>query len=199
MTSSSPSSATAGEPHLCLLLALRALAYYDLTPPHRFHHRSTLYGFTPVERRRRLERPLPRHALDRAAQAAALRQQEQLARRQQQERERQTESAPVPRQPAGPSSVAPVTSSPTAAITPERALQIQAGLSAFHQQVVSRQGGSDAPVPRVLRWVSGHMAARGAAPPTMGELETVLGALAAQDAVMLTDDEASGTATVWFV
>lgn len=84
-------------------------------------------------------------------------------------------------------------------VTPERAQEIQTSLSSFRDTVISRQASSDAPVPKVVDWVSAHMLGRGKAACTADEMNIVLEALSERDALMITDDASHSYRTVWFI
>jgi histone H4 len=107
-------------------------------------------------------------------------------------------------QPASRRNVAPETpedgqKDAQACVTPERAQEIQTSLSSFRDTVIARQASSDAPVPKVVDWVSAHMLGRGKAACTPEEMNIVLEALSERDALMLTDDESHSYRTVWFI
>jgi len=84
-------------------------------------------------------------------------------------------------------------------VTPERAQEIQVSLSSFRDTVIARQASSDAPVPKVIEWVSAHMLGRGKTACTPAEMDIVLEALCEKDALMITDDDAHNYKTVWFI
>lgn len=84
-------------------------------------------------------------------------------------------------------------------VTPERAQEIQTSLSSFRDTVIARQASSDAPVPKVVEWVSAHMLGRGKTACTADEMNIVLEALSDRDALMITADESHSYRTVWFV
>lgn len=86
-----------------------------------------------------------------------------------------------------------------AEVLPERAQDIQLALAAYRDTVVARKSRSDAPINTVLQWINGHMAGRNKHVCENGELDVVLEALQEQDAIMVTEDEASRQRTLWFV
>jgi len=86
-----------------------------------------------------------------------------------------------------------------AAVTPERAQEIQTSLSSFRDTVIARQASSDAPVPKVVDWVAAHMLGRGKSACTVEEMNIVLEALSKRDALMITDDASHSYKTVWFL
>lgn len=84
-------------------------------------------------------------------------------------------------------------------VSPERAQDIQTSLSAFRDTVIARQASSDAPVPKVVDWVSAHLLGRGKEACTMAEMDIVLEALSDRDALMVTHDDEHSFKTVWFI
>lgn len=184
----------------CIFIALRCHIYASFHPIIRFRlaARRTLYGFAMTEKRRRLSRPLQQHHLEAATARVAA-------------RGAITPSPFVVKPVAGahtagkgPTTRAGLTAgkvsvSPGNPVTPARAGDIQTSLSAFRDTVIARQASSDASVPRVAEWVAAHLLGRGKPACSVEELEVVLDALKEQDAVMLTEDEARKSRTVWFV
>lgn len=84
-------------------------------------------------------------------------------------------------------------------VSPERAQDIQTSLSAFRDTVIARQASSDAPVPKVVDWVSAHLLGRGKEACSMAEMDIVLEALSDRDALMVTHDDEHSFKTVWFI
>lgn len=86
-----------------------------------------------------------------------------------------------------------------ASVSPERAQDIQTSLSSFRDAVIARQASSDAPVPKVVEWVSAHLLGRGKEACSMAEMDIVLEALSDRDALMVTHDDEHSFKTVWFI
>ncbi|KAI8102466.1 hypothetical protein M9435_006067 [Picochlorum sp. BPE23] len=84
-------------------------------------------------------------------------------------------------------------------VSPERAQDIQTSLSSFRDTVIARQASSDAPVPKVVDWVSAHLLGRGKEACSMAEMDIVLEALSDRDALMVTHDDEHSFKTVWFI
>lgn len=84
-------------------------------------------------------------------------------------------------------------------VSPERAQDIQTSLSTFRDTVIARQASSDAPVPKVVEWVSAHLLGRGKEACSMAEMDIVLEALSDRDALMVTYDDEHSFKTVWFI
>ena len=172
----------------------------------------TLYGYAFTEKRQRLTKPIPASRLAAAAARVAIR-----ARTPPMEEDHEeiviAEKTPEPvtskrkvvkkKTPQSERPQAPITpvnpEGSNVRVTPERAQEIQSALSAFRDSVIARQASSDAPIPKVVEWVSAHLSGRGKAMCTEAEVDVVLEALSERDAIMITEDEGHGFRTVWFI
>jgi histone H4 len=95
-------------------------------------------------------------------------------------------AAPAPAPAAAPALAAPAPAAPAPAeLAAPRAAQIQAALAAFQAAVLERTRASGAPRADVLTWVSGFLRGQGRPAAAAAELEVVLEALAARDAVLV--------------
>lgn len=180
----------------------------------------TLYGYAFTEKRRRLTRRIDTRSLEAAAARVAARTTPSIEEAAQTpepsssevvsataervvveetpviQKKRKASKKSTPRS-AGP--VAPITPNGAAAVSSDRAQDIQSSLSAFRDTVIARQASSDSPIPKVVEWVSAHMLGRGKSACTEEEMEIVLESLSERDALMITDDDAHGHRTVWFI
>lgn len=157
---------------------------------------STLYGFDAMERRRRLTRRLPAAALAEAAQRVAAPACRAAPAGLAAPAVLDTPAVqPAPAiQPAPAVQPEPAAAAAQVAVSPERAMEIQASLASLLGKVEV----NGAPVARILEWVDADLKKRARPECTPDELDVVLGALEARDAVMVTNADATSPRTVWF-
>lgn len=84
-----------------------------------------------------------------------------------------------------PATPAPQTPAP---LTPDRAQQIQLGLSAFRDTVLERHNLGSSPLAEARAWVASELSRRGLRPCTELEFDVVVDALDRRNAVMIDGD-----------